>query len=340
VGSDYRSRLEAAVRTVLDVASWPGELVSAVQSMATLCAEISGIDPDGGDDAETVLDHGTALSPRDAARCLLDMARTTRFVRGVVAGIELARQRFPGRVIEVVYAGCGPWAALVVPACLKYPPDQVRFTLLDAHRRSLEAARTLVDGLGLGDHVRDCVHGDATTYRHPGPLHMVLTEAMQRALAKEPQLAITANLAPQLAAGGLYLPERITVDLALADLGREFSLCDPSTPGPIAERDRVPLGRLLDASTATIGVLMASVDADGALPPTVVRVPDLDRGSTYSVILRTRVTVLGDVVLEDYDSGLTVPVVLHELGAVRGGETFELRYHLGPDPGFRIGAVR
>jgi predicted RNA methylase len=59
--------------------------------------------------------------------------------------------------------------------------------------------RRLVDHFGL----RNCdfVVGDATSYRHPRPLDLLIVEAMQAALSKEPQVAIVRNLAPQLASG-------------------------------------------------------------------------------------------------------------------------------------------
>jgi len=323
---------------VLDGDAVPSDALAAVQSMAALYAELSGLDPDGEDDAETVVAHGTAISPRDAARCLLDMARTSRYLQGVVAGIEEARRRFPGQVIEILYAGCGPYATLAIPVCARYSLAEVRFTLLDIHRRSLVAARAVVDGLGFSEYVREYVRCDATTYRHPAdaPLHMVITEAMQRALAKEPQLAITANLGPQLHPGGVHIPERITVDLALADLAREFSLSDASaSDAPAAVRDRIPVARLLDVSASSIGPLLRSAGDDASLPPVVVRIPRLDEESSYSVMLRTTIRVFGDIELGEYDSGLTYPVILHDLGTVRGGETLELRYHLGRTPGFR-----
>jgi hypothetical protein len=51
------------------------------------------------------LANGLALSPALAANCLLDGRRTQAFVRGTIAAIREASQRFAPGPIEVVYAG-------------------------------------------------------------------------------------------------------------------------------------------------------------------------------------------------------------------------------------------
>lgn len=132
----------------------------------------------------TQLPSGLALAPDLAAQCVLDVKRTATFLRGTANAIAAARERFPGDAIEVVYAGTGPLAPFVVPLL---PMSGVRFTLIDVDARSLRMLRVLLDRLGLQV---DLVHADATEYRHPTAMHVVVSETMQRSLAVEPFVAI------------------------------------------------------------------------------------------------------------------------------------------------------
>lgn len=92
---------------------------------------------------------------------------------------------------------------------------EARFTFLDIHQSSIDSVRRLVQHFGFGK--CDFVVADATTYRHPRPIDLAIVEAMQAALSKEPQVAIVRNLAPQLAEGGIMIPQRVTVDVVLVD---------------------------------------------------------------------------------------------------------------------------
>lgn len=344
-----RQTLSEASRVLLQPDSSAVNLQNAVRRMLDLCVCMTGLDDLDGrqEDAASQLTSGTAIAPRDAAHCLLDYQRTACFVRGMHAAIESALQRFPDQIIEVVYAGCGPFATLALPLFTCFAPEQIRFTLIDFHQRSLDSAMALVAQLGYGEFVRAYVRADASTYRHPQdlPLHIVLTETMQKALAKEPQFAITANLVPQLCAGGMLVPECIMIDFCVGDLATEFATA--FQPEEAAAQARVRIGRqpLLALSAQSVGALMseAGIDAEHgepSLPAVVVSIPALPSPKGYTAMLLTRIKVFGDIGLDDYDSGLTHPCFLQDAGPLLGGELLEFRYRLGGNPGFRFRRLR
>ena len=324
-------------------------LNAAAAGLYSLCSSIAGIDEHSAhadDSGGTRLPSGEAISPRDAARCVLDYRRTSRFLRGLHAAILEARERFPGATAEILYAGCGPFAPLAVPLTSRFSPDEIRFTLLDVHERSLDGARRVFQALGKSAFVRDYVRCDAASYEHGAPhaVHVVIVEAMQAALEKEPQVAITLNLAPQLCPGGIFLPERITVDCCLCDVAKEF----PALPGGANAGDsrsagtggggRVHLGRVLDLTAEGCRDLSASSSGDEhgrtSLAPTLLHVPENLDGE-YDLMLLTAITVFGSIALDEHESGLTSPRILFDAGKMRGGEAMEFEYHLGDEPGFR-----
>ncbi len=89
--SDY-ANLEEITSTLLDPASDHGVLRDACVRMHELLNGICGLDDRSEvvskDTHETILPYGKAISPVDAARCVLDLMRTTKFLRGVRATID------------------------------------------------------------------------------------------------------------------------------------------------------------------------------------------------------------------------------------------------------------
>ncbi len=272
------------------------------------------LEPDPtGSSPGTVLPEGHALSPKDAAGCVLDFQRTNVFLKGLLSAIGEASVRFPGETIHVLYAGCGPFAPFCLLALLQVPAIDVQFTLLDIHQSSLDAARRLAETLGVQQRIRDYIRCDAASYQHdPGTAcHIILTETLQAALRGEGQVAITANLAPQVHAGGFFLPQRISIEACLLNQANEPA------------KDCIHLGQIFELSARTADNL-AAVE---------VTLPKLPTGD-YTLALLTHITVFGPHKLGPGDSGLTCPVLLREVRASDSPAILRFTYQRGVRPGF------
>lgn len=253
----------------------------------------------------TQLPTGLALAPDLAAQCRLDEKRTAAFQRGVAAAIDVARERFPRTTIELLYAGTGPFAPLVLPLL---PLPNVRCTFLDVDERSLDLLRTLEPPARL-------VHADATAYVHDAPLHVIVSETMQRSLAVEPFVSILDHLRPQLAPGGIFVPERVTVDAVLFD------------PERVQAQWR-------GEGSADATFVARVIDTTRALDPVIVTIPETR--SPQWLALQTELDVFAHEHLGPYDSGLTVPEILWTFSPARAGAVLEFRYERGTRPGIAV----
>ena len=345
----YSLLLKQIADELLSQEAEDNRLNAAAAGLYSLCSSVTGIDEssDHADDSDgTRLPSGEAISPRDAARCVLDYSRTSKFLRGLYAAILEAQERFPKTTIEILYAGCGPFAPLAIPLTTRFSSTEIKFTLLDVHKRSLDAARCIFQALGKSAFVRDYIQCDAASYKNDAPhvIHVVVVEAMQAALEKEPQVAITMNLAPQLCPGGVFLPERITINCYLCDLTREF----PALPTETNSVDslsaggrgsiRVNLGRVLELTAGSCRDLLASSKSDEhggtSLAPKFLNVSEDVDGEFY-LMLSTAITVFDSIALDVYESGLTCSRALGEMGKMHRGKVIEFEYHLGDKPGFK-----
>jgi hypothetical protein len=325
-------------------------LSAAVTELYSMCSSVTGIEGSKhADDSDgTGLRDGTAISPEDAARCVLDYGRTSKFLRGIHAAILEAQKRFPNTVIEILYAGCGPFAPLAIPLTSRFSSTEIQFTLLDIHKRSLDAAQRIFQAFGLTTFVRGYIQCDAASYKQDAPhvIHIVVVEAMQAALEKEPQVAITINLARQLCPAGIFIPERIAVDCYLCDLTKEFTTlpaeaddANSLSAGSGKSKVRVKLGGVLVLTAESCRQALASGNSGEhrgeSLSPTVTLDVPKDLDGEFNLMLLTTINVFDSIALGDYESGLTYPKILYDLGKVRRGTKIELEYHLGDRPGFK-----
>lgn len=123
----YLSRLKQVTNDLLYLEGDYGRLRTAAIELQAIFSAIAGtedISGDPEDTTETILECGKALSPRDAARCIFQFGRTSQFLRGIRAAILEAQKRFPDQAIEILYAGCGPFASLAIALTTQFNADE------------------------------------------------------------------------------------------------------------------------------------------------------------------------------------------------------------------------
>jgi hypothetical protein len=341
-------RLATITGLILDEFSSALCLHDALDQFAQICSDASGIVPDASFDSwadDTFLDGGMAINPQAAAYCIKDYQRSVMFIRGVYAAINEAQKRFDDTPIKILYAGCGPFATLLLPLIGQFKPDELDIHLLDIHQQSLDSVEQLITHFGFNDHAIKLLEGDACSYQHPNALHLIIAETMQKSLEQEPQFEVTANLAPQLGPQGIFIPEKIEVALCLAQWEGEKELFKRSnnidSEALIKAGSRHPIGSIftLLPEQAATQLSEASYNKDTSkleLSSQIVQVPSVDNLESYDALMFTRIQVFEQYHLNDYEADLTLPHKCYDLSPLKSGATYRVCYQLGNYPRFDL----
>ncbi len=333
-------QLKQISEILLDEQADFGQLYQACNDFFDLGEAISGIGEQGTEAlqvVETILPHGKAVSPLSAARCAREFARTSRFVRGLYAALQEAQRRFPGQPIHTLYAGCGPYATLILPLLTILPRGAFSFTLVDIHPLALESARKVIGHFGFDHFICDYKLADAcdACFTDQQPIHVAVTETMNQAMDKEPQLAVSANLENYLEPDGILIPEQITVKAALIDSSHEFVFMPSDYQGeiPPLQRRRLELGAVMVLDRVMLQQLNFNREKTH-LQPVTLPWPDNTVRDKMRPALLTHIRVFGSHVLECYDSSLTCPKYLRINEMPDEASEWEFSYRLGGSPGF------
>lgn len=310
-------KLKALSDLLLSESSSHDELLDAAKGLYSLFAEAAGEAEPEADPLwapESRLPDGKAISPRDAARCAKDPMRTAAFLRGIRGAIIEARDKFPGERIRILYAGCGPFATLAIPLCTQFKPSEIILSLIDIHALSIASAQKCIRGFGLDEYFGEMTGEDILSFKAKEKYHIIIAEVMQRALDSEPQVAATIHLSQFLRDSGIFIPEKVSIRAALANLGHEFSAG--------GERERIDLGLVFELTKDSRQFGKTSL----ALPRF--------EAAGFSLILQTGITTFGGHKLSDYDSGLSYPKILSPFEKRHSRRKIEFDYRMGENPGF------
>ena len=168
---------------------------------------------------------------------------------------------------------------------------------------------------------------------------------MQKALEQEPQFAVTANLAPQLAPGGIFIPGSIEVQFGLAP---ERPAGAPDRPAATTTATGNQSGGhfhplhppfVLDPESAALQLAGAGYNPNSDLREIalgVISIPPLPDLADLQLFMYTRVRVFADYCLQPGDAEITLPARFHGLGNLQAGDSYAVCYQLGNYPRFEL----
>jgi len=319
----------------------------ALDDFAEHCAVVSAITPDRTFSAwaeDSVLASGVAINPAAAAFCIKDYQRTLQFIAGIQAALCDLEGRLPTGPIRVLYAGCGPFATLLMPLLAKWSAGRLECHLLDIHAQSLHSVQALVADFELGPISLSYHCADATQWQTELRFDLIIAETMQKALEQEPQLAVTAHLSSLLKAQGIFIPEQISLKLWAAHWDQEQRYSQQQNPDDlpalVAEFERHFLHCALQLRADTVQLLQPMPDPSASAARVLdlgqFTVPDTAPGSAFDLIVATTVHIYGDIYLHEYDCDLTRSYKFYEYSPLVAGQSFKAYYELTAYPRLRL----
>lgn len=335
---DLKSRLHRAVKIILTQGSEIFELAEAIQGLKEVFQQLSPVKAEAGYSTEVSakqLTFGLAIGPEYAAIVLTDIMRTVKFLRGVDAAVNEALKRFEGRPVHLLYAGCGPYATIVLPLLHRFTPEELSVSLIDVHPVSLRSAENLFQALGAAAFLRGVYCDDASRFRlsEDETVHIVVSETMSQELRREPQVSITMNLAPQMVDGGIFIPEEIAISLQAVHSRNEYKRKMGSLPEKDKDKVQNKLGDIFILDKFLTMDSVVKTDSDDYLPANSVSIPEEDFGYNQ-LMLFTEINIFNGISLHPYESSLTGPLNLRRQENVKPGQRLFFRYLLGENPHF------
>ncbi|MFT7374318.1 MAG: hypothetical protein ACI9T9_003024 [Oleiphilaceae bacterium] len=353
IASHAKNSLAKICNIILDENSSKKSLHSALDEFAHLCSQVTNIIPNPTFSAwaeDTFLEQGVAINPQAAAYCIKDYQRSIMFIRGVHAAITEILNNATNTPINLLYAGCGPFATLLIPLLGKYQHDnfnlsRLNISLLDIHHASLDSVSMLLDYFDIDTEKISLIQANACTYQHTTPLNLIIAETMQKSLEQEPQFTITANLAPQLRNDGIFIPEKIVIKLCLAQWEIERKIAKQSVKinheNQIKLAKRYPLGTILSLKPQLAATQLKNAEYHPktkklALKSIEIQIPDIPQLNNFDTLFLTYIQVFRHYQLNDYESEITLPLKCQALSALKPGSRYNISYQLGSYPEFYL----
>lgn len=307
------------------------ESINKYKSLLTEISELHIEDEESRNDI--YLSTGKAIGSTWAAMCIEDMLRTKRFIKGIDKAVKEVLKKGK-RPVEILYAGSGPFAALILPLTTRYTESEIRIRLLEINRKSCGHLEKLISELNLSDYIESIENVDATKYvvKSSEKVDILLSETMQRGLEKEQQVSIVVNLLNQLNDGVIVIPEKIELHLGVIE----------SVGIDAIQRNYRPLAKVFELSKKELQKYNKGKAQFGQIEflKNEVEVLRDNIGENDQFAIFTEIQIYEDEKLTINESGLTLPIILQDLNKeLRENEVLRIGYEIGTNPGLQYEVI-
>ncbi|MFD2288920.1 hypothetical protein GJU39_14745 [Pedobacter petrophilus] len=338
--SNHQTAFELLSKKLTGALSTP-EVVDTVNQLHNLYSKLTNIEgvlapSDEEEIFEELSENGTRVNPYMAAYCFLDYLRSYKFTIGIKKLINEKLGQDHQQPLLILYAGTGPYASLILPLTTLFSADQIQVTLLDIHQSSLHAVSKLITAFNLQAYFNGFIKADATLFTPTNNdfYDIIISETMDKALRKEPQVAIFHHLHQFLKPDGALIPQEIRVDLYQSKWGEEKN---PAFEYFLDTETRAYNATVREKITNLIAINKHSVTkferttADRRIFLKTIDAKDLKAAYT-ALLLITEVQIYKDIVLLEDDSILTEKDYLTPLNEQIRQSGLSFYYKMDNDP--------
>ena len=254
--------------------------------------------------------YGKAVSPQTAVACYREYMRNFRFQSGLLLAIQdQLQKRTCNKPLQILYAGTGPLATIIIPALMLLKPKDVQFTLLDISETSLGYLKNLINRLDVNEFVKAYVVADATDWQPADNerYDIIISETMKAVLVQEPQVFIMAHLVQYLRDSGIFVPSNIKIDAALYHHESETKrMMQQDTSDAI---ETVVIGKIFDLNKESAQTITAE-GYQKAMCGELSLDPDINLSQFDSIYYRTDIEIFPGSHLEYNQCSLNTPMVV------------------------------
>lgn len=305
-------------------------LATAIEKYKSILYRLSETDyVDSVNHLEIFRGNGKAVSTITAADCLEDLQRTYKFILGINNSIEALITQKKNYNIRILYAGTGPFAALLIPLILKYRGKGIHYSLMEINLNSLNILKKVLNNLNLVNEDLALICADASLYKFEGKskFDIIISETMQSALAREQQVSVFLNLMSQSDMETIFIPERIEINLGLrkaTKFNTQLSINNCKELDKVFEVSRSEFAEYLMEDTRLTW-----------FPKKKFKLKRNQLNDFDLLLLMTKIHVSKGVTIDHFESRLTRPLIVDKIECETEEDLeIEFVYQIGKKPRF------
>jgi hypothetical protein len=335
----FRDDLSNIARVIIEDTNNYGDLLVVLRDLKSLFFQVSELDITSEEYIQDIHHTtGKAIGTNWAARCIDDLLRTKRFIKGTHKAILAALKKSDGKPVTLLYIGTGPFATLVMPLTTLFTPQQLQLVLVEVNPMSIAALKNCIINFEVSDYVKKIYACDAAQLKIDNPLEIdiLLLECLQFALVKEQQVAITYNLIPQLREDVILIPEEIKLSICLIDNKKKMNYI--TCLNPLEKQDYYKnINSVFTLNKEEILKSNAGTTEKPIVFPIITTpLAEEDKKNYDSVTIATEICVYDDQRLEIDMCSLTMVYKLTNIANTTTIKAIDTQYLVSKNPGLEI----